>query len=95
MQIGENMVVISSAVATVSDKVTYSLMSLALATSQESVAGSASQSFYQFTRHQSSDQFMASYGSGRSRRASFTVIPFARRRHYAVRRKRRLSSSRR
>lgn len=121
--IAAGMVVISSAVATASSKVTYSLISLALAASSDPISaitfeaaagtttagammlleeggraggcsGIVSRGGGRSVRHL--NRAFASLGIGRtSRRASFIATPFARRRHYAIRRKRRSTAGRR
>lgn len=122
--VAAGMVVISSAVATASGKVTYSLVSLALAASSDPIGaitfeevaaammsgGGAASMLEEGGRAGSCaggrgsgarggrqlNRAFASLGIGRaSRRASFIATPFARRRHYAIRRKRRSTAGRR
>lgn len=97
------MVVISSAVATASSKATYSVIKLAAITFEapsgamtflEEAGRAGARGGARNGRHL--NRAFASLGIGRtSRRASFIATPFARRRHYAIRRKRRSTAGRR
>jgi len=83
------MVVISAAVSATTDKVTYSLNPFVLSVSCDLVAATTAvlRSTCHLNELKHSENSMPLHSCSRVRRASFTPISFARRRHYAVRRR--------